>query len=548
MSTMTAADVVAPKRDETIPGLLREAARAMPDKPFVILPDHGGMRMSYTATLDGAERAARGLAAGGVPKGGRIAVYLPNGPAYIWAWMGTLVGGMVDVTINPGMRGQALAYALNKARVDAVLTDADGLAGLASVSELAVSPTVFVLGGKDGSYSPRMTMREWGDWSSAGREPDGGNVVLPPDAGPLITASIRFTSGSTGFPKGVMMSQAHMLASAKMFNFLTGFRQDDVLFTCFPVHHVLATVTGVLSALCGQGTLVLTKKFSASQFWPLVRSHGVTVSHALDAQVAILQSPPPTDRDRDHKIRVMYTAASPFPVFEERFGIRIIPLFDMSELTVVAYYPPGVARRPGSCGLSSSLFDIAIVDEDDYAMPPGQEGQIVVRPRVPHVMMLGYFDDADRTVEAWSNLWFHTGDRGMLDADGYLYFKGRLGDRIRRRGVNVSATELEAVASRHPAIAEVSVIGVPASLAEDDIKICARLKDGMSLTPRALLAHMEAELPAYLIPRYVELRAAFPRTDTDKIRKAALRAEGEKGLTETTWDSTTDALWRKETL
>ncbi len=542
MTTLTAADIVAPKRDETIPGLLRAAARAMPEKPFVILPDHGGMRISYAATLDGAERVARALATGGVPKGGRIALYLPNGPAYIWAWMGTLVGGAVDVGVNPGTRGQALAYALNKARVDAVLTDADGLAGLATVGELAVSPMVFVLGDK----GPTMSMRAWGDWASAGSEPDASAIMLPPDASPLVTASIRFTSGSTGFPKGVMMSQAHMLASAKMFNFMTGFGAQDVLFTCFPVHHVLATVTGILAALCGQGTLVMTKKFSASRFWDLARSYGVTVSHALDAQVAILQSLPETPQDRDHKIRVMYTAASPFPVFEERFGIRIIPLFDMSELTVVAYYPQGLARRPGSCGISSSLFDIAIVDEDDYAMPPGEEGQIVVRPRVPHVMMLGYFDDADRTVEAWGNLWFHTGDRGMLDADGYLYFKGRLGDRIRRRGVNVSATELESVAARHPAVAEVSVIGVPASLAEDDIKICASLKEGMSLTPEALLAHMAAELPAYLIPRYVELRASFPRTDTDKIRKAGLRAEGERGLTETTWDSSTGALWRKD--
>ncbi len=539
MPTPTAADIIAPKRDETIPGLLRAAAAAMPDKPFMILPDHSGLRLTYAATLAGAQTVARGLAAGGVPKAGRIAVYLPNGPAYVWAWMGTLLGGDVDVTINPGMRGQALAYALNKARVDAVLTDADGLAGLASVPELAIAPMVFVLTAPEDGTAPSLAMRPWGDWSSPGQTLAADDVTLPPDASPLITASIRFTSGSTGFPKGVMMSQAHMLASAKMFNFMTGFGPDDVMFTCFPVHHMLATVTGILAALCGQGTLVMTKKFSASQFWTLARHHGVTVSHALDAQVAILQSLPPTERDRDHSIRVMYTAAAPFPVFEERFGIRIIPLFDMSELTVVAYYPPGIPRRPGSCGLSSSLFDIAIVDEDDYALPSGTEGQIVVRPLVPQVMMLGYFDDAERTVEAWSNLWFHTGDRGMLDADGYLYFKGRLGDRIRRRGVNVSATELEWVAARHPAIAEVLVIGVPATLAEDDIRICASLRQGMDLSPQALLDHMAAELPGYLIPRYVELRESFPRTDTDKIRKAGLRAEGEKGLTGMTWDAMT---------
>jgi crotonobetaine/carnitine-CoA ligase len=358
-------------------------------------------------------------------------------------------------------------------------------------------------------------------------------------------SSIRFTSGSTGFPKGVMMSQAHMLASAKMFCHMTGFTADDVMYTCFPVHHVFASVTGILSVLCAEGTLVLARRFSASQYWEHVRQHGVTVAHVLDAPVAILQSAPPSDLDRAHRVRVMYTASAPFPQFEERFGVKILPLFDMSELTVVAYYPSGVPRREGSCGVSSSLFDIAILDADDYAVPSGEEGQIAVRPRVPHVMMLGYFDDSDLTIERWSNLWFHTGDRGILDTDGYLHFKGRLGDRIRRGGVNVSSSELEAVAARHPAIAEVAVIGVPATLAEDDIKICASIKEGAQITPRQLFDHMAAELPKYLIPRYVDLRLDFPRTDTEKIRKAALRDEGERGLTSTTWDSTTGQLYQR---
>ena len=211
----------------------------------------------------------------------------------------------------------------------------------------------------------------------------------------------------------------------------------------------------------------------------------------------------------------------------------------MSELTVVAYYPPGVPYRPGSCGVSSSLFDISILDDDDYPVAAGTEGQIAVRPRVPHVMMLGYFDDAELAVERWSNLWFHTNDRGILDEDGYLYFKGRLGDRIRRRGANVSAAEIEAVASRHPAIAEVAVIGVPASLGEDDIKICVTLKESGTVSPREILEHMARDLPSSLVPRYVELRNSFPRTETEKIRKSTLRDEGRSGLTLSTWDSET---------
>jgi crotonobetaine/carnitine-CoA ligase len=535
--TQSAAEVVAPLRGQTITMLLRDAAARLPEKPFVIFPDHGGYRMSYAATLTGAEALARTLRAAGIAPGARVAIYLPNGPAYVWAWMATLLGGMVDVTINPGLRGDPLAYGLTKARVDAVVTGADGLAGLGTLAAMPIAPPVFVL-----DDAGAIGRHDWGTW-------DAPRATEPPDAAPFPEtdpfglASIRYTSGSTGFPKGVMMSQAHMLASAKMFCHMTGFAEADVMYTCFPVHHVFASVTGILSALCKAGTIVLARRFSASRYWPHVRDHGVTVAHVLDAQVAILQSAPPSDLDRAHSLRVVYTAAGSYPQFEERFGIRILPLFDMSELTVVAYYPAGVPRREGSCGVSSSLFDIAILDDQDYPVPTGEEGQIVVRPRVPHVMMLGYFDDAELTVARWSNLWFHTGDRGVLDAQGYLYFKGRHGDRIRVRGVNVSAAELEALALRHPAIAEVAVIGVPASLAEDDIKICAELKEGAAITPAELVAHMARDLPAYLVPRYVDLRDSWPRTDTGKIRKAALRDEGDRGLTRQTWDAKTGSPW-----
>lgn len=537
----TAVDVVAPKRDETIVGLLERAAARTPDKPYVIFPELDGAALSYAATLGGARRVARALRGGGIGAGGRIAVYLPNGPGYVLAWMGTLMAGTADVTINPGARGASLTYALNKARVDAVITDRAGLAGLATVIDIARRPPAFLV--PDSVDPADVLSLAWGDWHGAGT-PSVGTDLPFPATDPLKFASIRYTSGSTGMPKGVMQSQAHMLASAKMFCFMTGFGAADVMYTCFPVHHVFASVTGILATLTQGGTLVLARKFSASHYWQHLSQYGVTVSHILDAPVAILLASPPSESDRAHRCRVMYTASQAFPQFEERFGVKILPLFDMSELTVVAYYPPDVERRAGSCGVSSGLFDIAIADEQDYILPAGEEGQIVVRPRVPHVMMMGYFDDGELTVERWSNLWFHTGDRGVVDADGYLYFKGRLGDRIRRRGVNVSAAEIEAAALRHPDVAEVAVIGVPAELGEDEIKICASSRDGSALTADALRRHLQSELASSLVPRYVEIRTQFPRTDTEKIRKAGLRDEGAKGLTPTTWDAQTGTFWQ----
>jgi acyl-CoA synthetase (AMP-forming)/AMP-acid ligase II len=253
----TAADIVAPRRDETIPGLLQAAALHDPDKPFVIFPGHGNYRMTYAATLAGAKAVAGSLQDSGIVAEARIAIYLPNGPAYILAWMGTLLGGKVDVTVNPGLRGAALAYALNKARVDAVITDQSGLAGLATIPESTIRPEVFVLRDEASGDAVAIAQIKWGEWTSSGidlvRSAKSREATFA-DTNPLGLASIRFTSGSTGFPKGVMMSQAHMLASAKMFCYMTGFNADDVMYTCFPTHHVFASVTGILSALCAQGT------------------------------------------------------------------------------------------------------------------------------------------------------------------------------------------------------------------------------------------------------------------------------------------------------
>jgi len=536
------AGVISEHARETVIGLLDSAVENCPDKPFVMFPDHNGYGMSYSDAYQGARCVANALRNKGIKPGGRVAIYLSNSPTYIWAWMGVLMAAAVDVTVNTGLRGTSLAYVLGKARVDAIITNRAGVANLASISDNTHEPPIILLEDDEAGISQQVSSLKWGHWDLAtGLEPiiAGDHDRAFKCSGPFELSSIRFTSGSTGFPKGVMMSQAHMLANARMYNHVSGLGAADTLYTCFPVHHVFASVMGILSVLCAQATLVLARKFSASQFWHHVRHYGVTISQILDAPAAILLTNPESEQDRNHPCRVMYTTSVDMPRFEERFGVRIARLFDMSELTAITYYPEGLARREGSCGVSSGLFDICILDDDDCPVAVGEEGQIAVRPRIPHVMMMGYFDDADLTVERWSNLWYHTNDRGVLDADGYLYFKGRLGDRIRRRGVNVSASELEAIAGQHSAVAESAVIAVPAELGEDEIKLCVTLRQESSATPAELLEHMSRNLPKSLVPRYVEIRTGFPRTDTEKIRKNVLREEGNHGLTASTWDVVT---------
>jgi carnitine-CoA ligase len=179
-------------------------------------------------------------------------------------------------------------------------------------------------------------------------------------------------------------------------------------------------------------------------------------------------------------------------------------------------------------------------------VPAGTIGELTVRPTSPNLMMLGYYGDAEKTVEQWRNLWFHTGDTGFLDEDGYFHFTGRASDRIRHRGVNVSREQVEAEACAHPAIAECAAIAVPSDVVEDEIKLCVQLKPGATIGIDQLGDELRAAMSTHHRPRYLELYDELPRTETHKIRKGPLRSEGDRGLSDRTWD-VVERTWARAT-
>lgn len=207
----------------------------------------------------------------------------------------------------------------------------------------------------------------------------------------------------------------------------------------------------------------------------------------------------------------------------------------MTEVTACCWRPYDSELRPGSAGRPrDDLVEIAIVDpETDEVLPPGQVGEITVRPRHPWIIMQGYLGMPEQTVKAWRNLRFHSGDAGYLDADGHLYFVDRLGDRIRRKAENISSYDIEYAAATYPGVLECAAVGVPASHSEDEVKLYLRCSDNSAVDLRDLFTHLVANLPHSMVPRYIELVDELPRTPTDKIRKQALR---ERGVTATTWD------------
>jgi crotonobetaine/carnitine-CoA ligase len=283
---------------------------------------------------------------------------------------------------------------------------------------------------------------------------------------------------------------------------------------------------------CGM-TAVMFPRFSASEYWELVRRYGVTIIDPITPLLAMLMKKPPSADDRVHSVRtaVAVGTASLSPDdrdgFEERFGIPLHEVYGQTELAVCAVSERPDDRRKGSAGRSYGWFDISIRGEDDVALPPGAQGEIALRPRYPHTMMAQYWKRPEATVASWRNLWYHTGDVGSMDEDGYLYFGGRLAYWMRVRGENVSAYEVEMTIRQLESIDDVAVVGVPAELGDEDVKAYVIPTDPAAFEPTEVVSWCEQQLARYKVPRYIEVVGSFPRTAAKaEVERSTLRARG----------------------
>jgi crotonobetaine/carnitine-CoA ligase len=214
--------------------------------------------------------------------------------------------------------------------------------------------------------------------------------------------------------------------------------------------------------------------------------------------------------------------------------LKVATTYGMTEINLPTFSVLGEELPPGSCGKAIPAYDCRIVNEYDEELPSGQVGEMVVRPKEPFTMLTGYYNMPEKTLEAYQNLWFHTGDAMMVDENGWFYFVDRIKDSIRRRGENISSFEVENVVNLHPAVLESAVIAIKDEvMTEDEVKVCVVLNEGESLTSEELIRFCEKRMPYFHVPRYVEIMHALPKTDTGKIRKAVLR---DQGLTPDTWD------------
>lgn len=457
------------------------------------------------------------LAEAGIDRGDHVAFLLDNSADFVAAFFGVARIGAVAVTLNTALRADSLGYILSHSDAKALLLEPE-LEGLVD----QIAPSCPLLGAR----FVRGVALDDALASCAAREP-------PPtqEGRRSETAAILYTSGTTGLPKGVMLTDYGCVRAGA--NFVEAMRlgPDDVLQTCLPLFHINAQQLSVCGALQCGGSLVLDKRFSASSFWDSIVAHGVTSFNLIGAMLGILHAQAPSEKEREHSVRVACVAPVPATLLdlcEERFGLMLLDGYGLTETTPGITMSPYARARAGSCGRASPYIELQIAGQEGTPLPPGEKGEILIRSIEPDVMMTGYYKDPEATATAFAGGWFHSGDRGWLDEDGYLYFVDRIKDVIRRRGENISAVEIERAALHHPAVLEAAAVGVPAELVggEDDVALFVILRPGAAADPAEVVAVCERRLAPFMVPRYVGIETDFPRTETQRVQKFALREQG----------------------
>jgi crotonobetaine/carnitine-CoA ligase len=322
----------------------------------------------------------------------------------------------------------------------------------------------------------------------------------------------------------------------------SGYRDDDVLYTCLPLFHGNALWYTVYSALWAEASVALSPGFSASRFWEEIRRSGATVFNALGAMANIIWQLPRSEADRQHQVRsamLVPLSRSLVDGFTERYGIAVTSVFAMTEnCAVTVFGPDDPTEKVPSAGRVRDYMSVRIESETTgEALPPGEVGEICIRPTEPGSVMLGYYKMAEATEVAWAGGWFHTGDRGHLDSDGYLFFSDRKKEAIRRRGENISAYEVEMVLSRHPDVVEAAAVPVPSELGEDEVMAYLVAAPGVELSYRGVIEFCVENMAYYMVPRYLQVVDELPKTPSEKIEKYKLKQDAASNL---------DQLWDRE--
>ena len=514
-----------------LPAALAEQAARQPDATWIETTE--GDRCTFAEAWRDARQVATWLNRLNVKPGERVALMMGNHLDFIRAWMGLGVLGAPAVLFNTELHGAFLEHQLRNSGARIAIVDAAYLGKLEAAAGHVPALEHIVVAGAASTSCGRLPRIAWEEWKAA-----------PMHDGPLPCADdiacVMYTSGTSGPAKGVLMPHAHCALYGIGTLQTVSLTDRDRYYITLPLFHANGLLMQLGATLLAGIPAILRNRFSASRWLEDVQRHGATVTNLLGSTAAFVVAQPPRRDDSVHRLRALCLGPN-LPAhetaFRDRFRIpAVVSGFGMTEVNIPVW---GRMEQPcpGAAGwVHEEHFEVIIADpETDQEVPRGQLGEILVRPRVPFGFMAGYLGMPERTIEAWRNLWFHTGDAATMSDEGLLTFVDRIKDCIRRRGENISASEVEIQLSGCEGVAEIAAYAVPSEIpgAEDELMLAVVPALGAQLRIEVLIAHADHVLPRFAQPDYVRLVNELPRTATGKVQRAELRKAG------------TDGAWRR---
>ena len=508
--------------------LLEDSAREAPGRTAIIFND---IKLPYAAVNAAANQIANGLVGLGIKPGDKVALSCPNLPYFPLVYYGILKAGAVVVPLNVLLKGREIAYHLQDSDAKAFFCFQGtpdlpmGQFGYEGFQQVEGCEHFFMITINPAGPSPIEGTRTLGQLMG-GQPPTFDTVATKADD----TAVILYTSGTTGNPKGAELSHSNMILNARLSDTMYGRVADDVHLVTLPLFHSFGQTVQMNGGFYNQAALSLLPRFDPDAALSIMERDNVTIFAGVPTMYwAMLNHPNPEKFDlakiaRNLRLAVSGGSAMPVEVmraFGEKFGVAILEGYGLSETSPVATFNRlDRPSKPGSVGLPVWGVGVRVVDIDDKDVPQGEMGEIVIKG---HNIMKGYYKKPEATAEAMRNGWFHTGDIGKFDDDGFLTITDRVKDMIIRGGFNVYPREIEEVMMTHPAVSLAAVVGVPDERHGEEVKAYVILKPGQVVDENELIDWCKGCMAGYKYPRVIEFRETLPMTATGKILKRELR-------------------------
>lgn len=500
-------------------------------KPYVTFE---GEAYSYNRINDQAARIASSMSANGQQEGSAIGILLPNLPAYLEIFFATQRIGATAIPINTSLKDEGLAYILNNAGISMLFITHSLLAEIERIAPMLQQQPVIVIVPETKSESSTSCPQGASYLCYAQALSEKPQAEPQRNVRPETPSMLMYTSGTTGYPKGVVYTYG--TSQAKMTRFLAHLliEEDDIYYTCLPLFHANALIVTALSVLYAGATLALSRKFSARNFWREIRETRATAFNTLGTMIAILMKQPEDPLDSTHCVRRVVSAACPAVLwegFEKRFNVKLIESFGAVDGGGIVTMNVGNAPV-GSIGRPLGKVQWRLIDSGGNDVPVGQPGELIHYAGKQKSRAVNYYNNQQASADKTQDGWVHSGDLMWRDKSNFLFFAGRNSDSMRCGGENVSALDVENAVNRFPQVLECAAFGVPSELAEEDVMVVVQPREGCTVQAAELAAFLEDKLPRYALPRYIRIVSALPKTETHRVIKHVLK---EEGITPDSW-------------